>query len=125
MNYPKSGTEIIHLSGGDAEKITKEMVFEAARKNDSVAQEILEFVGLNLGVRLAYLSNVFKPKTLLLGGGIEKAEDFFIEPLKKSTDMFISQKILKDIKVVKSVSGSDAPLKGAAGLVIREIFMEG
>lgn len=117
------GTEIIHLAGGSIDKITEREVVEAAKKNDNVAIEILEFAGLNLGVRLAYLVNVFRPKKLILGGGIEKAGKYFIEPLKKSIKKLAKDEALKDLKIENSTLGEEAVAIGAAALIVREVFM--
>ena len=117
------GTEIIHLAGGSIDKITEREVIEAARKDDNVAIEILEFTGLNLGVRLAYLVNVFKPKKLILGGGLEKAGKYFIEPLKKSIEKLAKDEALKNLKIENSALGEEAVATGAAALIVREAFM--
>ncbi len=117
------GTEIIHLAGGSIDNITEREVIEAAKKDDNVAIEILEFTGLNLGVRLAYLVNVFKPKRLILGGGIEKAGKYFIEPLKKSIEKLAEDEALKDLKIENSALGEEAVATGAAALIVREAFM--
>ena len=117
------GTEIIHLAGGSIDNVTEREVIEAVKKNDNVAIEILEFTGLNLGVRLAYLINIFKPKKLILGGGIEKAGKYFIEPLKKSIEKLAKDETLKSLKIENSTLGEEAVATGAAALIIREIFM--
>lgn len=117
------GTEIIHLAGGSIDKITEKEIIEAARKNDNVAIEILEFTGLNLGVRLAYLVNVFKPKKLILGSGLEKAGKYFIEPLKKSIEKLAKDEALKGLKIENSTLGEEAVATGAAALIVREVFM--
>lgn len=117
------GTEIVHLSGEDTKNITADKVIEAARKNDNVALEILEFLGLSLGVRLAYLVNVFKPKNLILGGGVEKAGDYFLGPLKKSVERLSREEALSGLKIENSALGEDAVTVGAAALIVRELFM--
>lgn len=117
------GTEIISLAKGSVDNIADKEVMEAAKKNDNVAIEILEFVGLNLGVRLAYLTNVFKPNKLVLGGGIEAAGTFFLEPLKKSIEKLAGDEVFAGLEVANSVLGDEAVRIGSAALVIREIYM--
>jgi len=119
------GTEIVHFTQDRSGGITDNDVISAANKNDSVAIEILEFVGLNLGVRLAFLVNVFEPKKLIFGGGVERAGKYFIDPLRKSIERLSTQKALKHLDVKSSTLGEKAVALGAAALVIRELFMEG
>ncbi|NQT23528.1 MAG: ROK family protein [Candidatus Omnitrophica bacterium] len=119
------GTEILHLAGGELKDIREIDVINAANKNDDVAIEILEFVGMSLGVRLAFLVNVFKPKKLILGGGVEKAGRFFIDPLRNSIEKLSMQAAFKKLEVKSASLGEEAAAVGSAALVIREIFMEG
>jgi len=118
------GTEIINIIGNSSiENIREEDIINAAIKKDNVAIEILEFVGLNLGLRLAYLVNIFKPTKLILGGGVEKAGIYFIEPIKRSIELLSIRESLRGLEIKNSILGEDAAALGAAALVIREIFM--
>ena len=117
-------TEIINMASSATGKVTDIDVFSAARENDTVAIEVLEFAGLNLGVRLAYLVNVFKPKKLILGGGVEKSGNHFIAPVKKSIQRLALEDISGKVEVAyASLANEYAVATGAAALVIRELFM--
>lgn len=118
------GTEMLNLAKGSVDNIKTMDVFNAARKGDTLAIEILEFVGLNLGVRLAYLINIFKPERIILGGGVRNAGNYFIEAVKKSIGKLAEDKISRKVEIsYSSSSNGDAVAAGAAALVIRETFM--
>ena len=106
------------------DSITEENIFNTARNNDTAAIDILEFAGLNLGVRLAYLINIFNPKKLILGGGVQKSEEHFIEPVKRSIQKLALEEVFRKVNITYSgLENECAAATGAAALVIREVFM--
>ena len=117
------GTEILlNLKG--ASNVSQDAVIGAALHGDAVALEILEFAGLSLGIRIAYLINIYRPEIVVIGGGIEKADKFFVVPLKKSVEKLASIDALKKVSIVSSKNNSTtATCVGAAALCVREIFL--
>ena len=79
---------------------------------------------MNLGVRIAYLVNQLGPQIVIVGGGIEKAENLFMAPLESSMRKFLLKEMADKIRFVPAVLGDDACVKGAASLALREIFIE-
>ena len=118
------GSKIVNISRGDVKNVTIETVIEAARKQDEIAIDLLKVSGMNLGVRIAYLINLFEPKDVIIGGGIEKAGELFLGPLTSSINRFILQRILNKVKVTPAILGEAACVKGGAFLAIREVFIE-
>jgi len=118
------GTGILTEAGDSIDNIKDADVFRAAKKKDVIAGEILEFAGLNLGVRLAYLINVFKPHKLVLGGGVEQSGDYFLEQVKRSVEKLALDELSAKIGITYSaLSNKDAVCIGLAALVVREIFI--
>jgi predicted NBD/HSP70 family sugar kinase len=118
------GSEIVNIADGNAENVTLKTVIKAAGARDEVICDLLRSSGTNLGVRIAYLINSFEPEVVIIGGGIEKAGDFFLAPLASSTNRFILQRILNKVKLTPAVLGEEACVKGVASLAIREVFIE-
>ena len=118
------GTKIVEIAGGNPENIIVETVIKAAGKQDEVALDLVRMAGLNLGVRAAYLVNMCRPKIVLIGGGIEEAEELFLTPLRSSVNRFISQEIKGTVKLIPGALGKDACVKGNVFLAVREVFME-
>lgn len=120
----KMPTEILALAGGDAGAITKENVIDAARKNDKAALEIISSAGKDLGVRVAYFVNFLNPSVVIIGGGMEKAGDMFLDPLKESVKKFAFEEPMNILKIVPSLLGENAIVMGAAALAAREVFIQ-
>lgn len=119
-----AATEILVLANGDAGAITKENVIDAARKNDKIALELIQTAGKNLGVRVAYFINFLNPAAVIIGGGMEKAGDIFLDPLKTTVKKFAFEEPLNIVKITPSVLGENAIVLGAAALATREVFIQ-
>jgi len=118
------GTLIVELADGNVDNITKDVVIEAAKRNDRIAIELIENAAVNLGVRVAYLINLFNPEVVVIGGGVEKAGEIFLEPLRRTIKNLAFEQPASLVKVVPSILGEDAVCLGAASLAIRELFIE-
>ncbi|MFH2137644.1 MAG: ROK family protein [Candidatus Omnitrophota bacterium] len=115
--------KIKELVDGNVDLVTAEIVIDAARQNDKVAVEILEKAGLNLGVRIAYLINLFNPEIVILGGGMEQAGDLILEPIKRMVRRLAFEEPASMVRIIPSRLGENAVSLGASSLVIREIFI--
>lgn len=117
------GTTIVEVAKGRMENITEAAIVEAAIGRDEVALSIMRSVGVSLGLRIAYLINIFGPRCIVLGGGIEKAERLIIEPIK-STVKKLALKDRSNTPIIPGALGDDAVSMGAAALAAREIFLK-
>jgi glucokinase len=118
------GTKIVACAKGDPKKITKETVIEAAKANDDLATDIIRNAGMNLGVRVAYLVNLFNPEVVVIGGGVEKAGDIILEPVKSTVKKLAFSEQANMVKIITSSLGEDAVALGAAALAVREVFLK-
>jgi len=117
------GTKIVHITGTDLKKITEDAVIEALKDGDEVAGGIIESIGINLGLRIAYLMNVFAPKTIIIGGGIEKAGEALLSGVKRTIRRLAHSAKSKSISIAPSALGPDGAALGASALAVREIFL--
>ena len=117
------GTTIVDFAKGDVKNITSDIVIEAAKEGDRVALDIVETVGINLGIRIAYLVNIFDPEVVAIGGNIVKAGEFVLKPVKNMVRKLALRSRSK-VRIVPSVLGEDCVVLGAATLAIREIFLK-
>jgi len=117
------GTSIVRIAGADIKNITEEVVIEASKQGDGVASGIIESIGVNLGLRIAYLVNIFAPKTVIIAGGIEKAEEIILPGIKKMVSMLGKKELSKNLIIKSSVLGKDGAALGAAALAVRELFI--
>lgn len=118
------GTKIVAYAKGNPKNITKEVVIEAAKDNDDLALDIIRNAGMNLGIRIAYLVNLFNPEAVIIGGSMEKAGDLILEPIKKIVNKLAFTEQANIAKIMTSALGEDAVSMGAASLAIREIFLK-
>jgi predicted NBD/HSP70 family sugar kinase len=110
--------------GGDPEKITAGVIFEAANKRDPIAQAVVEEEAQYLGVGVVNLVNIFSPEVVIIG--TNDLPDLNLNPLispiremiKKRAFSVVSQKV----QVVPSLLKSSVQLIGAITLVLQDFF---
>lgn len=122
LSKEKSASKMMELSGGDIDNLTSDMVIESAKAKDRLAIEIIENAGTNLGVRIAYLINLFNPEVVVIGGGIEQAGELLLGPVRKAVRQLAFEEPANTVKIVPSRLGDSAVALGSAALVLREIF---
>ena len=99
------------------QEITSKDVYEAAVKGDKVAQEIFEFTGIILGEALADFVVFSSPEAIVLFGGLTKAGDLILNPVKKSLEENVLKTYKGKIKIlVSQLKESDAAVLGASAL---------
>ena len=77
------GTSLLtKLVEGDLSRVTAQTVFEAAKRGDSIALEVVRDTAHFLGVGLSTLINVFNPDTVVVAGGVTQAGDLLFDPLR-------------------------------------------
>ena len=63
--------------------ITGSLVTELAHDGDQAARDVVALIGMNLGVGLASLVNIFNPEVVVIGGGAIAAGDLLLEPARR------------------------------------------
>ena len=124
LKKENTDSKMLDMAGGDVENLTADMVVEAAKAKDKIAMEIIENAGVNLGIRIAYLINLFNPEVVVLGGGIEQAGELLLGPVRKTVRGLAFEEPANTVKIVPSRLGDSAVALGAAALVLREIFAQ-
>jgi predicted NBD/HSP70 family sugar kinase len=114
---------ITELTGNEIENITKETVFDAAAKGDELAKDIVTDAAYWLGVKVAYLINIFNPQVVAIGGGMENAGKAFMEALTRCVETYAYEEAFNAVKIMPSFLGKDAVSLGAASLSVRELFI--
>lgn len=117
-------SRIAEFSDNGMDSLTVDNVIEAAKAGDTLAIELLEDAAVNLGVRVAYLVNLFNPEIVIIGGGVEKAGSLFLEPLRRTVRNWAFEEPANIVKIVPAHLGKDAVALGAASVVIRDVFIK-
>lgn len=62
------------MSGGDSHRVDARLMIEAARAGDAQAAAIIHQAFTALGIAIANVISLFDPQTVVLGGGVTRAE---------------------------------------------------
>jgi len=115
-------SKILELAGGKIEKITLNTVIEAAGLDDAAAKSLLIEAGDYLGAKIAYLVNLFNPDAVVIGRGIEKAGDIFMQAVRAGVKKWAYDESLKAAKIITASLGEDSVACGSAALVMQQVF---
>ena len=108
---------ITELAGGDLEKITPELISQAALRGDALAVEIWNEVGRYIGVAVAGLVNLLNPEIVIIGGGVANADSLVFDPIRQTIKERAMKMFARMVKVVPAKLGKDAGMIGAGILV--------
>ena len=101
---------------------TLKEIFDFARNNDPVAQEVLDIAAARLGVKIASLVNLLNPEVVVIGGGMEEAGDEFLNKVKDTVLDWSFREVTQDLNIVYSKLRENSVACGAASLVVRRVF---
>ncbi len=83
---------------------------------------VLEAAAKRLGIKIAYLVNLFNPEVVVIGGGLEDAGDEFLRKVDSTVRDWAFREITEDLKIVYSQLRENAVALGAASLVVEKLF---
>ena len=113
------GSAIAALAGGEPDRVTGELVTEAARAGDVVAEGIVAEVGRRLGEGVAGLVNVLDPEIVVIGGGASHAGEILLAPLRAAfTASVEGADVRPEVPIVPATLGNQAGAIGAALLAL-------
>lgn len=93
-----------------------EQLYLEAKKGDQKALEVFKDYGKNLSEVVKIVLYAYDPETIILGGSISNAYEFFIDAVWQGLEDFMFPVELKKLKIEKSQLKNSAVL-GAAALV--------
>ena len=97
--------------------ITSFDVFKAAEQGDKIALEIFDFTGKMLGTACADFTTFNTPEAFVFFGGLTKAGDYLMKPLKEAYDANVLNIFQGNAKLlISSLNGSEAAVLGASAL---------
>jgi glucokinase len=99
------------------EDINSKIIYEAAMKGDPLAIEVYEFTGKILGEALANFVMFSSPEAIILFGGLTKAGDMIMKPVREHMEKNLLPIFQNKVKLVFSeLQESDAAILGASAL---------
>ena len=116
----KPETELARSLGRDGKVSGRELV-EAARGGDPDALLLFDRFARMLGVAIAGFVNVFEPEHLVLGGGVSRASELFLERAQREAGTRALPALFRRTKIALAKGGADAGMIGAGVLADQEI----
>jgi N-acetylglucosamine repressor len=99
-----------------------EVLVHYAQQGNPAAIEIFQRAGSVLGKGVANLINIFNPQRIIIGGEGVKMWDFLLEATQTAIDCHVMPGLQGDTEIQVEPWGDDAWARGAASLVLRELF---
>lgn len=99
------------------EEITSKDVYDAAIAGDKLAKDIFDYTGTILGEALADFTVFSSPEAFVIFGGLAKAGDLILNPLKAAMEKNMLSIFKGKVKVLLSeLKEADAAVLGASAL---------
>lgn len=106
-------TSISDAAGGDPERVTAEMVVEAAQGGDPEARELMKREGMLAGVGVVNCIHSFNPQLVVLGGGVSNAGALLFDPVRATVQERIMPAYKGTFEIVQAGLGGDSGALGA------------
>ena len=97
--------------------MTAKDISEAAKAGDKIAASVYEFTGRCLGEAAAQFAAFTDPEAIILFGGVSKAGDLLINPMREAFAMHTLHLYRDRVRfLISSLKDADAAILGAASL---------
>jgi glucokinase-like ROK family protein len=109
--------------GEDMERVSIELIAQAAMENDSLAFRVLLEAASQIAIGLADLVNLLNPSVLIFGGALFRAApQFLLDPMRNVIKQRSLEKSANEVVLKVSTLGSEAGALGAASLISWKIL---
>ena len=113
-------TLIRKLSRGDPDNITAKIVFDAAKRGDKLALNIVSETAYYLGVGISQVVNLLDPQAIIIGGRISLAGEILFRPVRRTVNKLIMPSPSRRLKILPAALGEYATVTGAATLIFQK-----
>lgn len=103
---------------GGPENISAQCVARAARDGDALALRIWRETGEFLGLGVANVVNILNPRRIVLGGGVMKAADLFLDQVRSTVRERAMTQLAEIVDIVPAALGDGAGIVGAIYLAL-------
>jgi glucokinase len=107
-------TAIADLCGYDLNRITPELITEAANAGDEIAKDIYEKAGFYVGIAAANICASIGPRRIIIGGGVAQAGELLLDPIRRTIRERVFVMPVEKVEVVPSLLGDNAGVIGVA-----------
>lgn len=107
---------------GELSRITAETVYEAIVAGDEYSRHVMRDTARFLGTGIANLINILNPEMVVISGGVTRAGDHLLEPLRAEVRRRAFRHAADRCRIVTSELGSMAGVIGAAYMFRQERY---
>jgi N-acetylglucosamine repressor len=116
-------SKIRDLADGDLDRISIELIAQAAAENDSLAFRVLQKAASYIAIGLADLVNLLNPRVMIFGGALFRAAPQLLsEPLRRIIKQRSLEKSANELQLQVSPLGGEAGALGASRLMAERIL---
>ena len=103
------------LCSGNAANVEAKTVFDGATAGDETARELLDTYITYLAEGIANIINIFQPAVVCVGGGVSRAGEALLLPLReKAAQRIYSKNSKRNTRIELAKLDNDAGILGAA-----------
>ena len=111
------GHSILHeMVEGDVNRITAQIVFEASKRGDPVATQVVRDTAHFLAVGVSNLINVLNPDIVVIAGGVTQAGDLLFDPLRAEIKRRAFKSLVDACRIVPGALPLSAGVVGAVAI---------
>jgi glucokinase len=107
-------TRIGALAEYDLNRITPQIIHQAALEGDVIAQDIFRRAGFYIGIAVASVIASVGPRRVIIGGGVARAGELLLESLRRTVDERVFMVPRNKVEIVPAELGVRAGMIGAA-----------
>lgn len=116
-------SKIRDLVNGDLDRISIELIAQAATDNDSLAFRVLQKAASYIAIGLADLVNLLNPRVMIFGGALFRAvPQLLSDPLRRIIKQRSLEKSANELELRVSPLGGEAGALGASRLIAEKIL---
>ncbi|HEX8296081.1 MAG TPA: ROK family protein [Chthoniobacteraceae bacterium] len=97
------------------------LLADAATAGDPVAMQLWDDLGVELGSALASVVWILNPDTIVIGGGVAKAGELIMAPLRREIRARTLEIFHERLRIVTAALGNDAGIIGNAALALNPL----
>lgn len=109
---------------GNLQKLTTDIVAQAAREGDTVASEAMTQVSRMFGIGVMNLINTFNPQLIVIGGTLRRAIEPFLPVVQEVMNQQNFRALVENVDLKISWLGDEACLMGAVAAVLDVVFAD-
>jgi N-acetylglucosamine repressor len=115
-------SKIYSMVDGRLDTISEDIIFEAAKRGDAIALQVLRDTGRYLGIAIANIINVLNPEAVIIEGKIIEAEEFVFQSLRETVKNKALSYTFRKVRIISGVLGEDGVAIGASTLILERFL---